>query len=177
MTRNIPRYLTDDRFAIQLPRPIKGVAEPLVAVRLLSPLTHRRAVERFAYYFKREFRYDFLQFEAADLTDDYRAWLFASGDYGAEWRSFGAACFRRRHYQGEEKPVWSLQWIWLHPYFREQGNLKKAWPVFIEDLGEPVDVEAPYSQAMIGFLKRADPATLAIHTREAVSSGEPLRLA
>src|SRR5260370_152313 len=79
--------------------------------------------------------------------------------------------------EGEEKPVWSLQWVWLHPYLREKGHLKKAWPVFIEDLGEPVEVEAPYSRAMEAFLTRADPATLARHTREAVCSGKPLRLA
>ena len=98
---SIPRYLTGDRYTIQLPRPIKGVAQPLVAVRRTSPLTHRRAVERFAYYFKCEFKYDFPQFEADDLTDDYRAWLFASDDYGAEWRAFGAACFRHRYYEGD----------------------------------------------------------------------------
>ncbi len=178
MKRNAtPSYLINDRYTIQLPRSVRGIDQSLVAVRRFSPLIHRRAVERFAYYFKREFRYDFPQFEAEDVTDDYRAWLFASHDYSAEWRPFGAACFRYRRYEGGDKPVWALQWIWLHPYFREGGHLKKAWPLFIKALGEPVDVEPPYSRAMVAFLGRADPNTLTVRMREAIGSGEPLRLA
>ena len=52
--------MTNDRYTIQLPRPLNGIEGEFVTVRRTSPLAHRRAVERFAYYFKREFSYDFL---------------------------------------------------------------------------------------------------------------------
>jgi hypothetical protein len=69
-----------------------------------QPSGHR-PVERFAYYFKREFRYDFRQFEAED-PEEYRAWLFASNRLSPEWRAVGAACFRQREYEGDEKACW-----------------------------------------------------------------------
>jgi hypothetical protein len=173
---SVPSYLTEDRYTIKLPGSIKGIAQDLVRVRHTSPLTHRRAVERFAYYFKREFSYDFPQFEAED-TEDYRAWLFASDQNSPAWRAIGAACFRHWLYDGDEKQSWSLQWIWLHPFLRGEGRLKKAWSTFIEEIGEPVEVEPPFSHAMVAFLRHVDANTLAQHTRDAVISGEPLRLA
>src|SRR5258708_37197396 len=111
---SIPNYLTEDRYTIKLHKSIKGVTGDLVRVRQASPLAHLRAGERFAYYFKREFGYDFPQFEVGD-QDDFRAWLFASDQPSPDWRAVGAACFRQRQYDGDEKSFGALQWVWLHP--------------------------------------------------------------
>jgi hypothetical protein len=114
-------YLTEDRYTIELPDSIKGIAQDLVRVRRTSPLNQRRAVERFAYYFKREFGYDFPQFEAED-AEDFRAWLFASNQSSPDWRAVGAACFRHWPFGTDEETSWSLQWTWLHPYSEAKAD-------------------------------------------------------
>jgi hypothetical protein len=46
-----------DRYTIRPPKPALD-RYPVVAVTQRSPMSRRRAAERFAYYFKREFGYD-----------------------------------------------------------------------------------------------------------------------
>jgi hypothetical protein len=58
----------------------------------------------------------------------------------------GACCFRVR------EAGWALQWIWLHPYFRDHGYLTAAWDAFRALFGG-LYVEPPLSSAMAGFLK------------------------
>lgn len=112
-----------------------------------------KQVERFAYYFRREFGYDFVQFEASEdlswtgtpLPNEGHPYLFTT-----EGRHVGAACFRWRTYTNIA-PAWWLAWIWLHPYARRRGRLTKAWPTFIAD-HPGFFVEPPLSPAMQAFL-------------------------
>jgi hypothetical protein len=118
-----------------------------------SPLRARKAVRCCAIYFRREFRFDFVQYEGADETPDptARAYLWADDGHVA----YGACCFRWRvPSQGE--PWWALQWIWFHPYERERGHLKRTWPLFEARYGD-FAVEGPISRAMRAFLKAMDP--------------------
>lgn len=115
-----------------------------------SPLKFRKAVQEMAYYFKREMKFDFVQFATGDKQDPYivYVWNDPSVHYGNYATPLiGAACFRPR---GD---ICGLQWVWIHPYHRRQKLLTKAWP-FFQEMHGGFDVEGPYSQAMLGFLKK-----------------------
>lgn len=118
-----------------------------------SPLKLRKAVERIAYYFRREGGFDFVQYSATEDDQRRQAYLWLP----KRWIKYprpvvGACCFRWREYTQEE-PAWALQWIWLHPYQRGQGLLMDAWPYFKQEYGD-FSVEPPLSGAMEGFLKK-----------------------
>lgn len=106
----------------------------------------KKAVERFAHYFRREFQYDFVQFSSIRELEplSYIAFYWQYDEM-----AFGAGCFRHREFTNFNG--WALQWVWLHPYFRTKGHLKAAWPIFKELCGN-FDVEGPYSEAMYQFL-------------------------
>jgi|GEM_PF-979627 len=121
-----------------------------------SPRNVRTAVHRIAQYFKREEGYDFTQFSIDDTTD-YSVYLFYYRKYNYRRQEnsseiFGAASFRRRAYENVSER-WCLQWIWIHPYLRNKGLLKEAWPVFQEKYGNDFLPETPYSKAMVAFLR------------------------
>ena len=137
-------YDQEGYFKIFLPKTnIEGTLE----VTRRSPLKYRKAVQRFAEYFQREFEYDFPQFWAKE-QEDYVAYLLFSDHYHVHC---GACCFRRRNYK-DIGPSWAMQWLWIHPYFRRRGILTKTWPQF--DRFKPFVIERPISEAMIGFLKK-----------------------
>lgn len=66
---------------------------------------------------------------------------------------FGAACFRFRMADEPLPAHWAMQWVWFHPYFRDHGKLKEAWPTLLNDFGDFFP-EPPYSPAMSGFLRK-----------------------
>lgn len=132
-----------------------GIRRPddLSCVTTRSPLKLRRAVWQLAHYFRREFRYDVVQygFEGRETDTSARAYLWDLTDRGDEvHHAVGACCFRWRQYS-DAPPGWALQWIWLHPFERGRGHLKRAWPYFRARFGD-FDVEPPVSLAMAGFL-------------------------
>jgi RimJ/RimL family protein N-acetyltransferase len=111
-----------------------------------SPMWKRRAILGRALLFKREFKYDFLQWsENAQHDIDAVGYLFADED----GRIVGACAFRP---QDEPGGRWRLDWIWLCPTARRQGHLSRAWPRFVERFGE-FDVEHPLSPAMKSYLR------------------------
>lgn len=121
--------------------------ESLLKILPNSTLRLKAEVEKFAYYFRREGHYDFVQFEATD-TGPYTAYLFAS-DERRVW--IGACCFRTRLYADVGIPIAVLQWIWLHPYFRGRGVLRRHWQTLHKEHGD-FYVEPPLSHGMRGFL-------------------------
>lgn len=124
-----------------------------MAVTPKSSLRLRREVERFAIYFRREFDYDFQQFEATERPRKaYAAYLFTSEPNCFPRMWAGACCFRWREYK-EMDPRWAVQWIWLHPYYRSKGILGRAWERFHELHGNFI-CEPPLSPAMEAFLKK-----------------------
>lgn len=117
-----------------------------------SPMKDKKCVYKLACYFRREFNYDNVQFSEKD-DDNYEAYLFQN--HRSEDEVYGGCCFRNRNYKDAGK-MWALQWIWFHPYFRDNGNLKKHWPFFKERYGN-FNVEGPLSKTMYEFCKRYHP--------------------
>lgn len=145
-------------YDITCPRAAFGEPEP---VTYATSQSQRRAVAQFACYFRREFQYDFVQYEASEG----RPWDRTSAPENDEaapyllrslWRDpalyVGAACFRWRVYR-DHPATWALAWIWLHPYERRQGIVTAAWPGWLDQHGAFL-VEPPLSDAMRGFLAR-----------------------
>lgn len=162
-------------YTIRLPNTVKTLAENyevrfsarkfecgLLEVTRRSPVRLKRYVEKIARYFMRESEYDFVQFcadEDEHESDEYSAWLYIA-QAGEAWLPgtmiFGATCFRLRNYADRKSP-WGMQWVWLHPYFREHGVLSTVWPFFRERFGDFFP-EPPLSRAMSAFLKKMDTA-------------------
>ena len=124
--------------------------ENIYQVNFDSTKKDKEIVYRLAQYFRREFNYDFVQYSCNEDDLTHEAYIFKNYDD----KAFGACCFRRREYTDTGK-IWALQWIWLHPYFREKGELKKHWPFFKERYGD-FHVEGPYSKAMRNALCKLD---------------------
>jgi len=119
-----------------------------VLVNNKTPIKYRRAVERLAYYFKREFQYDFVQFVVSESNEDnYEAWLF----YTQTEQIIGACTFRKRNLKNRPDIKWRLDWIWFHPYVRREGLLTKNWKFFKEIYGL-FALEFPLSGPMKQFL-------------------------
>jgi hypothetical protein len=124
----------------------------MVEVVPSSSKTLRTSVERFARYFLREMHFGSIQFEAAETPDTlgfipYKAFLFAN-----QGRYIGAGCFRHREDQSHLRP-WLLDWLWLHPFCRRQGNVTRAWPKLHNAMGE-FRCAKPLSVSMERFLAK-----------------------
>ncbi|MEX3969780.1 hypothetical protein [Paraburkholderia caribensis] len=127
-----------------------------------APLELRRAVETLARYFKKELGFDELQFEASETRESlgyvpYEAYIFYNTahdrlleDQVTPHRIFGACCFRWREWKDQEAG-WSHDWVWMHPYFRRRGHLRRAWPLFQQRYGERFHIELPLSIEMQAF--------------------------
>ena len=132
----------------------------LIEVTSKSPKRYRQAVENIARFFQQEFGYDGLQYCAE--SDDGLAFLFI--DYSGmnvtdndKWdlQTIGTICLRCRTYRGEKVPIWTLDWVWLHPFKRNQNELSHYFDKFIKDLGY-FYVTPPLSKSMIRFLEKEE---------------------
>jgi|SRR3954469_3135389 hypothetical protein len=125
--------------------------ERLVKVVSSSPKLLRKTVEQFAHYFSRELHYA-IQFGYTE-NSPYVAYLFSNweGPLPRVW--IGACCFRPIFLRDVAIQCESLKWIWLHPYFRNQGILSELWPVLRENHGD-FHLEEPISPAMKSFLSK-----------------------
>lgn len=149
-----------DRWTISLPTfDVCLSANGRYEVNEASALDRRNALEQFARYFKAEFRYDHIQYFANEHDETCIGFLFTESalDICTEdhdqmpTRCSGGCCFRRREYKNA--PQWTLDWIWLHPFFRHRGILSTHWRHFQAQFGN-FSVEPPLSSAMQAFLKK-----------------------
>ena len=114
-------------------------------------------VYKLAKYFKEELNYDSVPFcPYGDLREEYKALLFTEEAYDefAEpmpYRIYGACSFGIQKFT-KAPNCWVLKWIWLHPFFRNRGNLKKNWHKLEEKFGDFL-IESPISSDMNSFLK------------------------
>lgn len=136
-----------------------------------SPIQHRKAVHDMALYFKREFNYDFPQYDYREEKPDelLAAYLWVHPDFidfAVDFRipCIGAACFRLRN-RADAPSSWAMQWVWFHPYLRRKGLLAASWPHFNEGFPDFI-CEPPLSESMELFLKKVDPAKLGTETNE-----------
>lgn len=115
-------------------------------------------VYKLAEYFKEELNYDSVPFcPYGDLREEYKVLLFteeALDQFISEpmpYRIYGACSFTVQKFT-KEADRWVLKWIWLHPFFRNRGNLKKNWHILEEKFGNFI-IETPISNDMKYFLK------------------------
>jgi hypothetical protein len=114
------------------------------------------ALEVLAEYFKKEFRYDYLQYCKHDENSDCTGFLLTERAldlvediYHHPYRIVGGGCFRSR----DSNSSYFLDWVWLHPFARNRGRLKKVWPQFKENFGS-FTVTKPLSAQMKAFLEK-----------------------
>lgn len=116
-----------------------------------SPAWKHDEIYRRAYAFKREEKYDFVQWQSSSGDDDPKAHGFLFIDEAGIIK--GAGAFRWREPEAPEAPFWGLQWVWICPRYRRQGILESRWKKLRERFGDFV-VEGPVSQSMRAFLAK-----------------------
>jgi hypothetical protein len=135
------------------PRPRKEMLERMAIVKQPEMVTqdsplwmHREMYER-AFLFKREFGYDFTQWENPSKRSEREpgaiGFLFAS----ESGRIDGACAFR------QDPEQWCMDFVWIRPAMRRQGLLAARWPQFLEMFGD-FWIEHPLSDAMKVFVAK-----------------------
>jgi hypothetical protein len=134
---------------------LKDDTNKIIKITSSSPISHKKAVEKIAYYFKREFSYDFVQYEhntkETDNTLIAYLWMEPYFAYDSKVPTIGATVFRWINFI-DHPPCWVMCWVWFHPFYRGRGILKESWGLFNKEFGSFV-VDPPYSKAMEYFLK------------------------
>lgn len=120
----------------------------IALVTSMSPAWMHEEMYIRASAFKREFRYDWIQWgsRTGDSDPEVHGFLFSDQKSAV----VGACAFRLRPSDMGDR--WALQWIWICPRFRRQGLLKQHWTGFRQRFGDFL-VEAPVSDAMKTFLR------------------------
>lgn len=117
-----------------------------------SPIWMHREVHQRALQFKREFQYDFLQWEGSqrkkNLCAESHGYLFAdhTDTYGLG-SAIGACAF---WLDGEK---WRMRWIWVCPSMRRTGVLSRRWAAFLQRYGD-FEIDTPLSEAMTAFVNK-----------------------
>lgn len=137
------------------PRPNRQFAQRLLRhknpelVDGKSPFWMHQEVRERAASFRREFHYDFLQWNGSSskkATPNFQGYLFTDHTGKLPTGTIVGACafaFRQER--------WSLDWIWVIPSMRRHGVLLNRWPTFLERYGD-FDIEHPLSDAMEAFV-------------------------
>jgi RimJ/RimL family protein N-acetyltransferase len=116
-----------------------------------APMWMQKEVYRRALRFKRDFRYDFVQWAGDDVNRVKSGWHGHLIPAGPDGTIAGACAFSNVH-PGPDGVEWTLAWVWVAPKYRGQGLLTKYWPWFIERYGN-FFIEPPLSDAMTGFVR------------------------
>lgn len=132
-------------------QPIYVVGLEVVTWR--SPAVFRNALEKIAYFFKREEGYDFTPYEASDRDHLAVSFIWTDDKHDVDHVGIGGCSFRWRTDWKDLPACWCMSWCWLHPYERRHGRLTEAWPYFEARFGR-FFVEPPWSAAMQSFLMR-----------------------
>ena len=142
--------------------------EDLHEVSLSEPLKYRKAVEKLAYYFRREFGYDFPPYHASSTTDVVFMWIGEDYDWnGRRSVGYGACAFdyepcseSTANFKAcNEDGHWFLMWAWFHPYERRKGHLSRAWSYFQKRFGD-FGIQYPISKEMENFLGKHHDITM-----------------
>ncbi|WP_067869872.1 hypothetical protein [Neptuniibacter marinus] len=120
-----------------------------------SDCRYQKSLACMAQYFRREFKYDFPGYHISDHPDDCVGVLFCERamDLVEELdhypnRVIGGACF-----WGGLDDGYTLDWIWLHPFARNRGNLKSRWSELKQRFGK-FGISPPVSYSFENFLKK-----------------------
>ncbi|UNK05138.1 hypothetical protein MN210_14265 [Psychrobacter raelei] len=120
-----------------------------------SDVELRDILESFARYFKEEMHYDNVQYYSNSHKSNLVGYLFRNSALdvvteehtSSPTRWFGGCLFE---YENDE---WTLCWVWLHPFFRNRGELSTAWKEFKDKYGD-FKVQKPLSAQMEKFLSK-----------------------
>ena len=121
-----------------------------------QPSSVYKAIEQLAYYFKREGQFDFVQYSAYEDKNNKNSEVYVWVDEG--WEDLfltGAINFRFKGDIGQSKN-WEAEWVWIHPYYRNQGLLSGAWKEFEKKYGKGFRCEPPISKSMEAFLNKVN---------------------
>lgn len=120
-----------------------------------SEISSKDSLELMATYFKKEFKYDHLQYCKDDDNSNCTGVLFAekASDLVISQNHFpnriiGGACFRL-----SKSGVYTLDWVWLHPFSRNRKKLRETWKEFKIKFGEFLCTK-PLSAQMAKFLEK-----------------------
>ncbi|QLG92392.1 hypothetical protein HZF02_20025 [Pseudomonas yamanorum] len=148
------------------PRPSTKFARRLInhqtpeLVNNQSPLWMHQEVYERALRFKREFQYDFVQWDGSitrKANPNCEGYLFSQRQEDAPTGTIVGACaFILR------KGQWTLYWIWVAPGMRRHGVLSSRWANFLVRYGD-FDIEWPLSDAMKSFVRKAGTTSQKAH--------------
>jgi hypothetical protein len=121
-------------------------------VTAYSPIWMHREVHQRALQFKREFQYDFLQWEGTLETKnpcpESHGYLLADHtDAYGPGAAVGACAF---WHEGDK---WRLRWVWVCPSMRRSGVLVRRWAEFLKRYGD-FEIDTPLSDAMAAFVNK-----------------------
>lgn len=129
--------------------------ESLIYIAPSSAKKKKEALEKMAVYFRREFKYDYVQYCKENHGSDCTGILFTEPatdlvKHGNHFpnRVIGGACFRKK-LTGE----FFLDWVWFHPFARNRKNLKKHWPALRQKF-QSFTLTEPLSAHMAAFVKK-----------------------
>jgi hypothetical protein len=140
------------------PSPNKAFAKRLIQtpyperVTATSPFWMHREVYERACWFRREFHYDFVQwngtFERKNTSPESHGYLFSDHtSTHSPGTIIGACAF------WNDRTGWRLSWVWLCPKMRRSGSLAHRWFQFLDTYGD-FKIGAPLSDAMFSFVKK-----------------------
>lgn len=137
-----------------------------------SPLWMHEEVRRRAIQFRRDFRYDFLQWDGGAsqrASSKCHGYLLSVNNPEHQPGVIAGACA----FFPKKEGGWKLGWIWTAPKFRRSGILASRWSAFLEQYGD-FTIEHPLSAAMHNFVLRHGTASqkeqLGTHHREITST-------
>ncbi|WP_166109307.1 hypothetical protein [Pseudoalteromonas sp. Z9A5] len=132
-----------------------GGYKDLVYVKPDSQENQKDALEQMATYFKREFKFDTLQYckeehqeKCTGVIFTERAMDLVETETHYPHKIIGGACFWE-----QESGDYTLDWIWIHPFARNRKKLKEYWPILKEEFGE-FTLSPPISAQMSAFLEK-----------------------
>ena len=144
------------------PKPSKEMLEerktndaPELVTSKSPPWKHKEMYVR-ALAFKREFNYDFVQWQGdkGDSDPCVHGFLFTD-----ESGSIVGACSFRRRKKKESEHYWELDWIWICPKERRKGHLSSRWKALRSRFGN-FCVAYPVSDDMKAFLAKQGDSSL-----------------
>lgn len=111
-----------------------------------SPKWQHDLIYERAVLFRREFHYDFVQWDSRGERKPGVVGIVFTDSIGTV---LGACCFRWREYT-QAPHAWAMVWIWIAPKARRTGLLTARWPALLSEFGE-FHIEHPLSDAMRTF--------------------------
>lgn len=129
---------------------IKNSDKDFELVTAQSPSWKHKEIYYRALAFKREFKYDFVQWKSpkGDNDPNVHGFLLSNDNCAV----IGGCAFRQR-ITPDGKKLWVLDWVWICPSERRKGHLAKRWKLFRERFGDFL-VEPPVSKEMLNFLHK-----------------------